>query len=328
MGLPWWRARAQARARAAGGRSTHWGLGMRKIHVRLFGVTTVVLPDGATVSDLGGKKPRQVLEMLALSLGTPVSKDRLVEQLWGGNPPRSRTATLESYISLLRRRMGVATGRRSALATTSNGYVLDPSLVEVDVAEFRRLTQPGVASAGSVAEAGLTRVESAIRLVGGELLACEPYAEWAVAERVGFDSEFVAACNRAAGWALAIGRAQAAVELARRAIGCDEMSESSWQLLIRGLSAAGTRSEALRAYLDLRHTLVEALGAEPSPVSRDLYLDLLAEERAESTPVASVNEVKTLLGLLRDALDGVPDLDLSPRDRRLTEKAERLVGVA
>src|SRR5215217_5855697 len=87
------------------------------IRVELFGATAVVLPDGSRVTDLGGIKPRQVLEMLALSVGAPVSKDRLVEQLWGGNPPRTFMATLESYISLLRRRLGVGRGRGSALAT-------------------------------------------------------------------------------------------------------------------------------------------------------------------------------------------------------------------
>src|SRR5919107_2060922 len=118
------------------------GRGMTKIQVKLFGTTTVVLPDGSVVTDLGGIKPRQVLELLAIAPGTPVSKDRLVENLWGDNPPRTYTGTLESYISLLRRRMGIARGRGSALATTSNGYLLDATQVEVDVDQFRRLTQP------------------------------------------------------------------------------------------------------------------------------------------------------------------------------------------
>jgi DNA-binding SARP family transcriptional activator len=298
---------------------------MQKIQVKLFGTTAVVLPDGSTVTDLGGKKPRQVLEILALSLGTPVSKDRLVEQLWDGNPPRTYMATLESYISVLRRRMGSSRGRRSPLATTSNGYLLDPAFVEVDVDEFRRLVQP---IPGISPQVGLERTGRALGLVTGELLASEPCADWAAHEKTLFQSEYMHACNRAAGQALAVSDPHTAVELARRAIGCDEMAESSWQLLIRALSATGARSEALRAYLDLRQTLVDALGAEPSAASRALYLDLLAEDRVEATPATSVHEVRTLLGLLRDALEGFPDMDLSPRDRRLTEKAELLVRAA
>ena len=298
---------------------------MKKIHVQLFGTTTVVLPDGTTMTDLGGKKPRQVLEILALSLGAPVSKDRLVELLWEGNPPRTYIATLESYISLLRRRMGSSRGRRSPLATTSSGYILDSAFVDVDVDEFRRLVQPTLNTAPEVA---LERIERAVALVTGDLLVSEPYANWAVHERTLFGSEYLQACNRAAAHALTVSRPHTAVEMARRAIGCDEMSESSWQLLIRALSATGARSDALRAYLDLRQTLVEALGTEPSPASRALYLDLLAEHRAQPTAATSVHEVRTLLGLLRDALEGFPDIDLSPRERRLTQQAEHLVRAA
>ena len=98
--------------------------------------------------------------------------------------------------------------------------------------------------------------------------------------------------------------------------------------VIRGLAATGARSEALRAYLDLRRTLVDALGTEPSPVSRQLYLDLLAEDRQAAAPANSVNEVRTLLALLRDAMDGFPEVDLSPRDRRVAARAERLVRAA
>src|SRR5919107_1647906 len=147
------------------------GKGMTKIQVKLFGNTTVVLPDRSVVTDLGGIKPRQVLELLAIAPGTPVSKDRLVEHLWGDNPPRTHTATLESYISLLRRRMGCSRGRQSALSTTSNGYLLDPSQVEVDVGGFGMLAQPGL---GATPDTAVARATAAVDLVPGQRLASEP----------------------------------------------------------------------------------------------------------------------------------------------------------
>jgi len=298
---------------------------MRKIQVKLFGPTTVITADGTALSDLGGIKPRQVLEILALAVGTPVSKDRLVEQLWGDNPPRTYTGTLESYISLLRRKMGIARGRGSALATTSNGYLLDATQVEVDLDQFRRLTRPAPSTRPGDALAG---TQQALGLITGELLASEPYAEWAGDERAQFATEYLTACNRAADHAMHAGDPHTAITLARAAIETDQISETAWQLLIRALSATGARSEALRAYLDLRATLIEALGTEPSPTSRALYLDLLAEDRDQTTPATSINEVKTLLALLRDALDDLPHLDLSVNDRKLTARAERLVAAA
>jgi DNA-binding SARP family transcriptional activator len=298
---------------------------MTKIQIKLFGPTTVVATDGQVVADLGGIKPRQVLEILALSLGTPVSKDRLVELLWGDTPPRTYTGTLESYISLLRRRMGIARGRGSALATTSNGYLLDATQVEVDLDRFRRLSQP---TAGTRPADALAATTTALDLVTGDLLASEPYAEWAADERSSFAAEYLDACTRAATHALSAEDPHTAITLARRAIGTDAISETAWQLLIRALAATGARSEALRAYLDLRATLIEALGTEPSPTSRALYLDLLAEDRTTTTPATSINEVKTLLALLADALQDLPHLDLSVNDRNLTARAERLVAAA
>ena len=290
---------------------------MDKLQVRLFGSTAVTLPDRSTVADLGGIKPRQILEMLAVSLGTPVPKDRLADQLWDGAPPRTWVGTLESYVSLVRRRLCVARGRHSAIATTSNGYLLDPALVDVDLDTFRRLVQPTARTSRVVAVA---RAERATGLVTGTLLASEPYAEWAL-------RELMQACNRASELALGVGQADAALRLARCAIAADAVAETAWQHLMRALSALGSHSEALRAYLDLRSITVSELGAEPGPESRALYLRLL-DETGTTGGQASTHEVRTLLQLLRHALEGFPGLDLPRADSGLAEVAARVVGAA
>ncbi len=75
--------------------------------IRLFGTTTVRSTTTEVVgSQLGGIKPRQVLELLALAGEAPVTKDRLVHVLWGDRLPASPVPTLESYVSVLRRSVG------------------------------------------------------------------------------------------------------------------------------------------------------------------------------------------------------------------------------
>ena len=298
---------------------------MTKLTVRLCGSTTVTLPDGTLVTDLGGIKPRQILEMLAVSLGSPVSKDRLADQLWNGEPPRSYIATLESYVSLLRRQLGVGRGRTSAIATTSAGYLLDPTLVDVDLDEFRRLVQP---TARTSAATALARTEKALALMSGDLLASEPYADWAVTERTHFQAEHAAACRRAAQHALELARPDQAVELARRAIAGDPISETSWQLLMRAQLASGARNDALRAYAELRKTTINELGSEPSPASQALYRQLLEADGEGTEAPATASEVRTLLRLLRGALDSYPGLELATEDSRLVERATRLVAAA
>ena len=298
---------------------------MAKLTVRLCGSTTVTLPDGSLVTDLGGIKPRQILEMLAVSLGSPVPKDRLADQLWNGEPPRSYIATLESYVSLLRRQLGVGRGRTSAIATTSAGYMLDPALVDVDLDEFRRLVQP---TARTGAATALARTEKALALISGELLASEPYAEWAISERTHFQAEHAAACRRAAQHALDLGRPDQAVELARRAIARDSISEASWQLLMRAQLDSGARNDALRAYAELRKVTINELGSEPGPASQALYREILEADGEGAEAPATASEVRTLLRLLRGALDASPGLELAHEDSRLVERATRLVAAA
>ena len=77
------------------------------IAIRLFG--QIMLDDGARLlgpRDFGGVKPKQLFEMLLCEHGTPVSKDRLAEGLWGERLPRNVEATLETYVSVLRRSLG------------------------------------------------------------------------------------------------------------------------------------------------------------------------------------------------------------------------------
>src|SRR3954465_7580885 len=73
-------------------------------HIRLLGSTEAYV-GGRRVAgrDFGGAKVRQVLEILALTPGRPVAKDQLAELLWEGAPPPSWLATLEAYVSQLRR---------------------------------------------------------------------------------------------------------------------------------------------------------------------------------------------------------------------------------
>jgi DNA-binding SARP family transcriptional activator len=300
------------------------GMGnMDKLQVRLFGSTTVNLPDGTVVTDFGGIKPRQILEILAISVGTPVAKERLADLLWDGNPPRTYIGTLESYVSLVRRRLALTGGRRSALASTTFGYVLDAGLVTVDLDETRRAWR----STALVSTDTRLRAEQAL-MDSPELLVSEPYADWASRERMVFQAEHVLACRRAGEHALAGERPETGIELARRAIASDPMSESSWQLLMRSLNAAGAHTEALRAYADLRNRTVEELGSEPGPATQRLYLEILQHDGHGTQASSSTQEVRALLRLLKGALESFPGVELAYDDRRMLRTAERLAGVA
>ncbi len=71
------------------------------VDLRLLGPLEVRLGDGPV--ELGPRKQRAVLAMLALEAGRTVSADHLVEGLWGDEPPSSAAKMVQLYISHLRR---------------------------------------------------------------------------------------------------------------------------------------------------------------------------------------------------------------------------------
>ena len=279
------------------------------IEVRLFG-PTVVLVDGVALApaELGGVKPRQILEMLAVEVGAPVSKDRLADRLWENNPPASYVATLESYVCVLRRRLGAGRGKQSPLTTTHNGYQLDPERTRVDLEDFRTL----MTSAAEGPEASvIPDAERALAMMTGELLADEPYATWALRARESLSELVAAGCTRAAVLANRAGGHDRAVRFARIAADQGFFSETAWQELMRALWSSGRRAEALRAYADLRAGMLDELGIEPGPASQRLYMTVLRGSASGHGPTQERHEVRTLLRLLRQALEAGSGMDVA-----------------
>src|ERR687892_483467 len=82
------------------------------LRIRLFGALEI--DDGSRVlgpRDLGGARPKQVLELLLAGRGHRVPTDRLAEQLWGEELPLNAAGSLQTFVSVLRR--GAPWSRRS-----------------------------------------------------------------------------------------------------------------------------------------------------------------------------------------------------------------------
>ncbi|NUT46339.1 MAG: SARP family transcriptional regulator, partial [Saccharothrix sp.] len=94
--------------------------------------------------EVGGPKPRTLLAVLAVNAGRVVSHDRLVDELWGEQPPDGSRSTIYTYVSILRRALG------AVLVRSGGGYLLtvDPGQVdlhvfEAEVADGRRALAEG-----------------------------------------------------------------------------------------------------------------------------------------------------------------------------------------
>ena len=91
--------------------------------------------DGSAV-ELGGSRTRAVLAVLLLERNRVVSVDRLVDLVWGGDPPPTAEAALQEHVSRLRRALGAA-----AIETRSSGYLLRTEPGAVDAERFEELVE-------------------------------------------------------------------------------------------------------------------------------------------------------------------------------------------
>src|SRR6478735_4688414 len=108
---------------------------------RVLGPLEVTGTDGEAV-DLGSPKLRALLTLLLLDAGRVVPLDRIIDQMWGDEPPASATGTLQSYVSNLRRLLEPDRGPRQpaqVLLTRPPGYSVRVDADELDLLCFTRL---------------------------------------------------------------------------------------------------------------------------------------------------------------------------------------------
>ncbi len=87
-------------------------------------------------AEFGGRRVRQLVRILAAERGRVVSRDALIEALWGEQLPADPATNLNVVVNRARR----ALGEPEVLQTASGGYVLQSGTdVLVDVERFEEL---------------------------------------------------------------------------------------------------------------------------------------------------------------------------------------------
>src|SRR5262245_23763894 len=238
--------------------------------------------------ELGGPQQRAVIAHLALAAGRVVSVERLIDRLWGEDPPRTPLGTLQSYVSRLRRAVEPSRGAGTApqvLVSEAPGYVLQVSAEQVDVHQFRQLATDGraAAAAGDHVQA-LQHFDAAIAVWRGPALAGvgpEDQVRAIVAE---LDEEREAAAEDRFATLLALGRHGEAVARLQTAVDERPLRERLWALLALALYRSSRQADALRALSGARSVLREELGLDPGPELRELERRILEQDPALTLP--------------------------------------------
>lgn len=245
-------------------------------------------------------KLRVVLGALLVRSGEVVSVQALTDELWQDDPPRTATTTLQVYISQLRKQLGAAEAGfgREFLVTRQPGYVLRVAPDELDLTRFEALHASGrrALESGDFAQAAALQ-RQAIDLWRGPLLSDTPHGPALDAAAVRLEEAGVAALDQRIRADLELGRHRDLIAELQSVTTRYPLREEFHGHLMLALFRAGRQAEALRAFGQLRHTLVEELAIEPGPALQRLHGRILAGDAGllvdEAAPAGPVTVTQT-----------------------------------
>lgn len=259
-----------------------------QVEFELLGPVTV-RRDGRELP-LGGPKQRALLAILLLHANEAVSRDRLIDGIWGERPPPTAAHTLDNYVSRLRKALG--DGRLSRRAP---GYVLHVEPDELDLDRFERLLRDGreQLAQGDANDAAET-LRSALALWRGPALADVLYEPFARGESERLEERRLMAIEERLAADLARGRAHELVPELEAQSREHPLRERLLGQLMLALYRSGRQAEALAVLQAARHRLADELGLEPGPQLRELERHILEHDPELDQPRVGFENARRL----------------------------------
>jgi SARP family transcriptional regulator, regulator of embCAB operon len=249
-----------------------------------------VLVDGVSVVPTASK-PRQLLAMLAINASRVVTTSALMDELWGNSTPRSAAGTLQTYILHVRRLIRAALPPEEqgealkVLATTPTGYVLRVDPEVVDAVRYARLASAG-RLAGETGDyvAAERLLTSALALWRGPALVDVPVGRQMEIEAMRLGESRLTDLTMRIDADLRLGRHhQLLGDLAALCARHPYMENFRAQYML-ALYRSGRPGQALEAYQEMRTTIRDHLGVDPSRTLRELHRAILAGDAALDQP--------------------------------------------
>lgn len=242
---------------------------MTETRIQLCGDLVVRIGGERVERALPGRQGRLLLGVLVHERRTSVSRERLADVLWDGEPPQAADSALSALLSKLRRVVEVE-GRTAVRLVLPEGAWVDLEAAR----EALHRAESAVAREEWLAAWGPARVAQHVlarRFLAGEACA------WVDERRRELDALHLRSLELAGLAALRIGGTELATaeRAAARIVALAPLRESGTRLLMEAAAARGNRADALVAYDELRLRLREQLGAAPSPETQALHRTLL-----------------------------------------------------
>jgi predicted ATPase/DNA-binding SARP family transcriptional activator len=224
-----------------------------------------VLGDGGEPLPLGGRRPRAVLALLLLHRNEAVSIDRLIDAVWGDEPPASVRGALQVHVHALRKALGP-----DRIVTRAPGYLVRVEPGELDAVRFEELV------AGA-------RFAEALDLWRGPALADVADQPFAAPDAARLDEARLAAIEARLAAELEAGGHDAVAGQLEALVAAHPHRERLRAQQMLALYRGGRQAEALAAYRDARDALDE-IGLEPSAELRALEQRILRQDPELAAP--------------------------------------------
>ncbi len=234
--------------------------------------------DGAELP-LGAPRQRALLAVLLLQPGSPVSRDQLVDGIWGDSRVVDGANLVQAYVSKLRRLFEPDRAPREAggvLARIGSSYRLAISPDQCDLGRFESLRAEARALRAVGDRIAAERVLAAA-LAGWK---CPPLAgvegPLLDLERSRLTELRLATVEEHVELALEVGAHADVIPQLMTLVADHPYRERMWALLMVALYRSSRQADALGAYQRARHALMDNLGLMPGPELRRIEEAILA----------------------------------------------------
>ncbi len=246
----------------------------------MAGTVRISLLGGVEIAGGGvplSSRAQALLGYLVTHAEVPQPRGHLADLLWPESTTAQARTNLRRELHHLRALVD-GTGCLEVAAAALTWHRAAGS--EVDVLGFLDARDRAVESLTSGDEGAGTEVQQALARYGGDFLpGC--YDDWALLVRDELRAACVELCDRATKFHDQRGDLESAMALQRRRIGLEPLDEAGYRQLMRLQQAAGDRAGGMRTYHRCASLLEHELGLAPSPETRRLLDELLADDSAE-----------------------------------------------
>lgn len=257
-------------------------------------------------------RERRILATLLLEPNRTVSLSRLVDVLWGSDPPRTATAQVQNCVGKLRRFLEELESD-ALLVTRPTGYALQIDERNIDANEFQAMLARATSLIGSGELTTAPRVlRDALDLWTGRALE-DVLAEPLFGEAGRLDALRVRAMETYADLALRNGTADARLADLTRWAHDNPYNERLHGQLARALYSAGRSAEALQILRDLRRRLKAELGIAPGSFARQVEQDVLGSRQQDASTAGSESTLASQQHRLRETIRELQDVVVALR---------------